>query len=501
MQNNASTKLLTGRTYLLLAFVILLSFLTYFYRYAYPPHVYWDENYHIASAQKYLNGVYFMEQHPPLGKMLAALGEKILSPNEKTDQFLTTDYGTDFPADFSFAGYRFFSALLGWLTAPLLFLIFLLLTRNNLVSSLLSFFYIFDNGLIVHLRGAMLEGPLLFFCTLFLLLFFLALELKEDPKKFTWLSILLGVSFALILTTKVLGLIFILFFGAFALTLLPDFARIAKFAVLSFFGFVVVYCGVWYIHFASGSRIVPELPDNGYYQASAQYKNILAVQKNKSPAAFPVMLRDSLKYVSHYNNGAPRLDLCKDDENGSPFFLWPLGARTINYRWETPGNGSYRYLYLQSNPVVWLSAFASVLLAICFLVGSFFFRLQEPLKNPYLLSIFTGTYIAYMIAVSRIDRVLYLYHYFIPLLFSFIIFALVFMEIRNIGKWRVTEWQKTIGLMVLAAFIFAAHQFFRPLTYYEPITDSQFKKREWLGVWELSCVRCQKVSPLVIPTK
>ena len=53
--------------------VLAVSYFTYFKNYDYPPSVFWDENYHIASAQKYLTGVMFMEAHPPLGQLFVAL--------------------------------------------------------------------------------------------------------------------------------------------------------------------------------------------------------------------------------------------------------------------------------------------------------------------------------------------------------------------------------------------------------------------------------------------
>jgi len=53
--------------------ILAVSYFTYFKNYDYPPSVFWDENYHIASAQKYLTGVMFMEAHPPLGKLFVAL--------------------------------------------------------------------------------------------------------------------------------------------------------------------------------------------------------------------------------------------------------------------------------------------------------------------------------------------------------------------------------------------------------------------------------------------
>ena len=484
-----------------LFFITLLSFLTYFYRYSEPQRVYWDENYHIASAQKYLHGVFFMEQHPPLGKLLIALGEKMFHPNARTDQFLATDYGREFGDDFSFTGYRFFSAFLAWWTAPLLFLIFLLLTRNTLFSVLLSFLYVFDNALIVHLRGAMLEGPLIFFSALTIFLFLLLLEKRENVRLSRLLSIGFGVSFALVAATKVLGLVFILLLPVYLWTLRYRWKTILRRTGYFLLGFAVVYAGIWQTHFALGRRVVPELPDKGYYQASIAYKQLITEGKTGSLFAFPLMLRDSIKFIPHYNRGTPRLDLCKADENGSPFYLWPFGGRSINFRWETPDSNEYRYLYLQSNPVVWLVSFAGVLVGAALLLGSVLFDLRTPLRNRFLLTVFTGLYASYMIAIASIGRVLYLYHYFIPLVLSFLILGIVVMELQRIGGWKLTEHRKTVALLVFAGLIFASYEFYRPLTYYEPLTDAQFKRRMVLPVWELACVHCEKVNGVAVPCK
>lgn len=554
-----------------LGFVLLLSYFTYFHRYTYPPYVYWDENYHIASAQKYLHGTYFMEQHPPLGKLLIAAGEAILRPNPQSDQYLGTDYATNFPEGFSFAGYRMFPAMLAWFTAPLLFGIFYLLSRRNpLNATLLSFLYIFDNALIVHHRGAMLEGPFLFFCALNLFAFLLLWH-ETSKKKFIWWSVLFGASFAALVTTKVLGLALILllpaiawrlltsrrdllmFSGIVAAFLFPFIAYISVatyleliqvtvqwpspwtvtiFTGLMLIGFVVllwkllprsravsvllmamipafliVYCSVWYVHFATGKAINPSLPDQGYYQASEEYKGFLAEGTTAGIAAFPYMLRDSLKYVTFYNAGAPRLDLCKTDENGSPWFFWPLGARSINYRWATPGQlpgqsadqQTYSYLYLQANPVIWWSALLGLLMAagICF--AYVFFPTREPFRNLPLLGIFFGIYLSFCIAVSQIGRVLYLYHYFLPLMLSFLVLAIVIDNIGTVWKWKVTEQGRTFALMAFAFLIFAGFQFYRPLTYYEPITNAQVERRALLPLWGLHCVNCERNDPLVVP--
>ncbi|MDD5751038.1 MAG: phospholipid carrier-dependent glycosyltransferase [Candidatus Peribacteraceae bacterium] len=495
-------RVLRSPAVLLGLFIFVLSFLTYFQNYTYPPALFWDENYHIASAQKYLNGVYFMEPHPPLGKLLIALGEQLLHPNNQpTDSFLVTDYARELPAGFSFAGYRLFPTLFGWLAAPLLYLILLLLLRNPPSAAVFSFLYVFDNALIVHTRGAMLDSTLIFFCLLAILAFLLQIAWRNDRKKFLLASALFGAAFGAAATTKETGMILLLLPCFLGWKLWPDRDAIGRGLLTALVAFAVVFVSVWYTHFALGSRIQPSLPDQGFYQASDAYKNILINGQNRSPAAFPVMLRDSFKFMGHYARGVPRLDLCKNDENGSPFFLWPLGARSISYRWETPDGSAYRYLYLQANPVVWWMSFGGVLLGIALLLASLVVPFRKPLTDRFLLTVFVTLYVCYMAAISQLGRVMYLYHYFPPLLFGFIILALVTRELKQLGPVQLTEQRRKISLLVFGFLIFATFQFYRPFTYYQPLTDAQFARRNIFPMWGLTCVHCERVNGMAIPCK
>ncbi len=483
-------------------FVILTSFFTYFYRYNYPQAVYWDEPYHIAAAEKYLSGIFFMEQHPPLGKLLLAAGEEIVNANPKDDAFIGTDYATNIEPSFSYAGYRLLPSLLAWLTAPILFLIFLFFTKNPALSALLAFVYIFDNAEIVHNRGAMIDSPLTFFGMLLILLFLYVQNPKQKKlSRHLVLSLLFGVTFGLVMCTKVVGLIFILLFPAAIIRMFPQWRKIFLFCGVSFIGFLIAFITVWQIHFSLGSRIVPELNNDGYYQASDQYKDILKQKMNGSLRSFPVMIRDSINFVAFYNKGVPRLDLCKPDENGSPAYFWPLGARSINYRWEKLADGSFKYLYLQSNPVAWLCGLLGVVLTAFFLLSRILLPSGKPLKHGYLMLVFFGMYCSYMLAISQLGRVMYLYHYFIPLLFSFILFGLVVDSVESFGRWKLYEHRKIVGMTLLGLAIFGAFQFYRPLTYYGPIRDAAFRRRAILPLWELSCVDCQKTSGLVVPVQ
>lgn len=473
-----------------LLFILVLSFFTIFYGYQTPQHFFWDENYHVASAQKYLNGTFFMEPHPPLGKMLIALGEKVLHRNAENNQFIGTDYAQNPPEGFSFTGYRFFPVILAWLTAPLLFCIFFVLTGRSLWSIFLSFLYVFDNALIVHLRGAMLEGPLLFFSVLTILAFLLCTRKHADRTAFAWSSFLFGFAFAGVMLTKVFGLVLVLLVPALVLLLRKNRGAFRRFLLWSAVGFLPFYILIWQLHFAIASNVNPILPDGGTYQASATYKKILSSHTTTSLLSFPVMWRDSVKFVSHYEAGVPVLNLCKKDENGSPWFLWPFGGRAINYRWETPNGDAYRYLYLQANPAIWMLGLVGIVGGGALLLCSVFAPLKDPLRSRGLLLTFFSVYVSYMIAISTITRVMYLYHYFIPLIVSFILFALVMTECTAFGHIRLKEVQRTASLLIIGLLIFVSYQFYRPLTYYEPITDSQFQKRVLLRIWDLHCVRC-----------
>lgn len=485
-------------------FVLVASYFTYVHNFSNPQSLFWDENYHIASAQKYLNGIHFMEPHPPLGKMFVALGEYLLDENPVDDQFIGTDYGKHLPPGFSFTGYRLFPTLFGWLTAPVLFLIFLILTRNALWATFLSFFYVFDTALIVHSRAAMLDSTMLFFSATTILFYLLALDahrrgqVPSNPPARPRVPVpvlLFGISFGLLAATKVLGVALILLLLPMLWTLRKDRRKMFRTLFTFAAGAAVIYLGIWQLHLSITKEVNPVLPDQGYYQASEEYKELLDAGKTN----LAVMLRDHLAFLPHYEKGVPRLDMCKSDENGSPWFLWPFGGRTINYRWETADGDLYRYLTLQVNPAVWFLGLLGIILSVIIVGASLLFPGRSKFQNLFHIIVFLSIYVAYMVAIARIDRVMYLYHYFIPLILSFILFGLALQEIRQIGRWVVTDTRRTNILLGCAVLIFAAFQIYRPLAYYEPLSDEQVKRRNVLAIWELHCARCARESMLVVP--
>lgn len=480
--------------------VLIASYFTYFKNYDYPSAVFWDENYHIASAQKYLEGAMFMETHPPLGKLFVALGEYALRPNKtvpvnELHKFTQTDYIKDFPAGYSFAGVRFFSVFFAWLSALLFFYIFYFISKNPHTALLFSSLYIFENAMITHSRAAMLEGSHLFFILLTVLYF---IHLFQKKNQITILNYLIfGALAGFAISIKATGAIVFLLFPFLwvwtkkATSLVASHKRQAMSLMRNFIykglifiiGAGLVFISVWQIHFSLGKKI----EGDKIYKASEQYKTIIADGEAGKWKNFPTAFKDNMAFMANYNKGVPVLDVCKPDENGSHPMTWPLGDKSINYRWEKNGDG-VRYMYLQSNPVIWFLGLIAVILSITLLASKFIFKL--PVKDKkifYLIAVFAALYLFYMAMMLNITRVMYLYHYFIPLTFSLI---LVYLQFNYLFGELLTRKPKVIylSIIILVVSIVWTYNFFSPFSYYQPLTTEQFNKRMWFDFWKLKPV-------------
>lgn len=486
---------------------LILAIFTFGVNYSQPPANYWDEVYHISSAEKYREGVFFMEPHPPLGKLLIASGEQVLQPNKSIDlsSFVHTDQIKEFPSGYSFAGVRLFPVIFAILTAPLLFLLLARLVRNPHIAIVFASFYIFDNALVLHLRGAMLEGIQLFFIVSSLLYFTMLWQQKAVVK--WWQFGLLGIAIGLNVSTKVNGLVlgllpFILLLrddaNIFALTgsiknRIYSALKIFSKPIVSLLTLILVFASVFYIHFAIATKVI----DNKYYGASDsqvvssdRYKDILNNGQAKDLTNFIYQLGANIKYIDVYNNKVPQLKLGDVNENGSSPWTWPIGNKTIAYRWQqhTDDNGikTVSYLYLVPNPVVWLIALIGVILSLSLIISRLIFGL--PIRNVrifYLICIFALLYISYMVGVLQIHRVMYLYHYFIPLVLSFALGALIFAYLFNYLVKSDKQWIFYSLLLIIFFAVFISFAFYSPLTYYKPLNESQFQMRNILPAWQM----------------
>lgn len=467
--------------------VIFVAFFTYFRNYQNPPNLFWDENYFIASAYKYINGSFFMEPHPPLGKLLIAAGELIFKPNIKLDSanFIDTDYIKDIPAGFSFIGVRFFPVLAATLSAGLFYLIFLLILKTPVLAGLFSGLYLFDNALIVHSRGAMLDSIQIFFFLATLTWFVYLIESKKYTLRYYLiLGLLIGLALSVKLNSWVLLLLIpVLYYfeNKQKKRKISDVISIGidrTFIVI--ISILIIFLGTYYLHVRLANTVI----NNNYHQTTKEYKKILLQKKTSYLANAPLMIRDQLLFIPHYEKGVPAYDVCKADENGSQPWTWPFGNKTINYRWEKSGD-KVQYLYLQSNPLIWGVGILSIILSVVLLLSKFIFGLKIKDKRLFqILMILLLQYFAYMLSILTLKRVMYLYHYFLPLLLSLISSGALFSYFYHdqINR-RKRLFYAGVGLFMVMVFL--CFLLFSPFTYYQPLTPAQFYLRNWFPWWHL----------------
>jgi dolichyl-phosphate-mannose--protein O-mannosyl transferase len=617
-----------------------------------PQSLFWDENYHIASANRYMRGEYFMEYHPPLGKLIIALGEKIFNLNANLDTSMVsgftekacvngTCYGKDdCPKDkqcvieksvgndqdsipyisgmdvkfrqgfvpqngeqavFNFFGVRFFPVMFAWLASIVLFYIIYLLTKNQHVAFVFSLAYVFDNAIIVHSRGAMLDGIQLFFVLVSLA--YLIRTFQKNLYSFKH-YVIFGMLVGLVVATKVNGLIlaplallfalrefftlssniqdqvkglaqkfvplflisfvfnyiaskfllnlksikdvsdpvlleninmrnqastsiFVLFlilttflifyFGnkiinnffksqgqfesksiqtnsvKFSDYLINITGKLAAFALMV----GVVFCAVFFVHFSLAKT---PIGNNNFAKFTSEAtKEAIKTGQTGNLAFFIPQLQDNLKYISESQKGVPAWDPTKgDNEAGSLPFTWPVGNHAIRYyasaytKSETVAgqiNQNVRYtsyLYLVVNLTVWLLVLIGVLLSLALIISRFVFGYkvdqdQKSQQSFWWMSLFTGLYVAYMISVMQIERVMYLYHYFLPLIFGLIGSAVLFgyyFQKRN--KLIMAGLLIFIGILIFLNFLY-----FAPFSYNFDFTEETFDARRWLKYWGL----------------
>ena len=213
-----------------------------------------------------------------------------------------------------------------------------------------------------------------------------------------------------------------------------------------------------------------------------------------------VGVKAQMLYADLYARGVPKLDVKKADENGSYPANWIVGNKTISYRWQATsidksGNTDFKfvaYSYLVANPVAWAVGLVGVLLSTILVFAKWIFGLEilkENQSNFVFINIFWIAWSGYMFSVLRIDRVMYLYHYFPPLVISFVLAILCFQFLFKIHKNNpvIKEQMIYFGFFV-ATLIFATFLFFAPFTYSTPIDCEGFRSRNSFEFWQMKSV-------------
>ena len=445
----------------------------------YPRAIIFDETYFIPTTQRYLNNVFFQESHPPLAKLLITLGQVLVHPESRPNDFSGVEkINRELPADQDMTGYRLMPALFGLLTPLLVFLILGAILHREVYAFVIALFVAFDNALIVQARAALIDSFLLVFCLAAILLFVRMVKRGGLGTAALW-----GVVIGCAASVKLTGLFVLVLFGAYLARLVfaHRFRQTILTALVFASAFAVTFLGVWQIHFSIASKL-----GANDYGISEEHRRILQGIDTPDPfTRFAVQFRDALEYQQRYEAGVPKLDLSKPDEIGSPWYLWLVGGRAIDYRWETPDGTFYRYIYLLGNPITWLVSLIGVIAGTALVLSDLLFRFLRA-GNRLWLYVLVLLYWSYMIPMFIIPRVMYLYHYFPPMLIGVMLFGIVLWQAQTLTPNLKRD--TMVVALILLVFMFWVY---KPLTYYDPLTREQFQQRNIFPAWDLRCVGCK----------
>jgi dolichyl-phosphate-mannose-protein mannosyltransferase len=476
------------------AFIFILTLVVFGNITSLPNQTIWDETYFIPSVQKYLDNTFFMEAHPPLSKLIITAGEVLINPNTDYDNLnpiaklcmsLTyidyndskislLDYRKIYPnaieksklnnfnnineenkldRGYSYCGVRFMPTLFALFIPILIYYLILILTANKYLALFSSFLVIFENALITHYRAAMLDGIQMVFILLTLIFFSKIIKSGKIEWNCNWFLMLVFSSLALACKHNA---VFLMIFPLLLITKKINVKSIMG-LVVSYSVILLIYSSVFFVHINNGRVYAANKQDRiGYYNADSQTKDYL----NKTSTDFNYfgILKSNMEYMQNHHLNVPLLDPTNPNENGSYPTSWVFMKKIINYN-----NNSVesKKLTLVGNPIIWALSLIAALLSIWNLFKVVFKK--ELFHNKYhlYLIIYFGLYSGYFLLMCLTSslRVMYLYHYFIGFVLTFILLAL------NI---KLNNWDSKNNLPVFIAlfvFILIGYCLIFPFTY------------------------------------
>ncbi|XP_052873270.1 protein O-mannosyltransferase 1 [Anopheles cruzii] len=241
--------------------LLLLSFVTRFYRITHPGGVVFDEIHFGKFVSLYLKNTFYFDQHPPLGKLLiaGAAGAVGYSGN-----FEFPKIGSEYDASVPIFALRFVPALCGSLLAPIVYSILRQVKLGQGISILGGLLIIFDNALLTHSRFILMESMLLFFAALGILMVLKFVQAQPFSGRWWALGALAASCLTAAVLVKFVGfysyLLAVYIMGRHVWMELPDRRRssaprlvlkVVASIVLMVSVSIAVYLACFYVHFAT----------------------------------------------------------------------------------------------------------------------------------------------------------------------------------------------------------------------------------------------------------
>ncbi|BBD59977.1 family 39 glycosyl transferase [Nostoc sp. HK-01] len=449
-----------------------------------------DEIYYAKFGNNYLTHVSFFDGHPPLGKLIIALGIWLGSHVPFWHESVNGLTGSlRSPWD-----YRWINAFLGSFIPLLIAGIAYQLSSRRSFALIAGLFTAVDGIFIVESRYALINIYIVLFGLLGHWLFLLALNNQRQKRKLC--LIIAGIAFGCSIATKWNGLFFLA--GVYVLWIfawiwqifvtkinhndaeinqessspLQKLTQLYVWQVVLFLGVLplTVYSLIW----------IPHLQLDTKYGFIAVHKQILAFHERLG------------------GNNAEVHPYC------AAWYKWPLLTRPMAYYYQTAqkatdplpglgpelpaGAGKIIYdVHAMGNPFLWWFGVTAIIFLIGMLIASMvmFWQQQKRFTLPKNLTV--DTWIALYLVVNYatnlvpwmgVSRCAFIYHYMTAVVFAFLAIAWFVDQCLRSYYRPLQAIGVTISLMILVAFVY-----WLPIYLGLPITSADYKLRMWFNSW------------------
>jgi len=425
--------------YVCIAISLGISLFTHFYLFGEPNSVVFDEVYFGNFTNYYLKHEYFFDIHPPLGKQMLYIGAKVLGyKGDLVFGHISQPYPNK---DYKLL--RFWPSLAASLISPVIFITLRLNGVSlcwSLSSSLLP---AFDNSMLVESRFILIDSFLWLFAALSIMFCSFTIKRPNRAKKF---AILTGIFVGSTISTKFTGAG--VTFGVIAAYITHfNLVKAIELLFISGFSALLVFIGSFYFHFIHLYN-----PGMGcrYHQPG------FCEKLHNRNIFYPFLATfDTIGRMLRSNFG-----IQQTHSYASKWWQWPLMLGKGNWMWFVDD----RNLWCVGSPVVWYYAFDGVIL---WLVYSLW---KKGLGDSLWIMI---AYLASYLPFAHVGRVMWNYHYIIPLEISIQLSAII------VSKIAPKSYVLSILLVVCAIY---AYYIQMPITYGLPISQQKLKKimfKQW----------------------
>ncbi|KAK8894078.1 hypothetical protein M9Y10_022510 [Tritrichomonas musculus] len=473
---------------LIIIFLTFLSFWTRNFMIQYPDKVVFDEFHFGGFTNNYINGIYFDDIHPPLGKLILFLFAKInqydgnFDFHNKKENYEGVDY----------IGIRQCPALFATFCSPLIYIGLRCYGLSLLSSFTAAFMVLCENSMIVEGRFILTDGILHFFTCLSIMS--TGIVLTQHPYTLSWWISLFfnGFSVGCSVSTKLTSLSLCPFIGLIHILQVIEIhqnqvIKEKKIISTDFICDIIIRACVLifmiiFIFFTSYTFHFILLPYRGSSTSWIGYSFQKSLLDKDSPNKnWTLRTQDqsllknivNLNIQMHKNN----MHVTSDHPYASNWYSWPF----LTGKWVLFYSEGSKHIMCHGQAFNVYAGTLTVIFIFTFGIFCLIFSKKVPhdIKvNWWLPASFAFGYCASYFPFAFIKRAMFFYHYIIPIIFGIITFT---TTVDNL----LINHQVIRAIILTSAQIITAIAFFfwSPWTYGIPMED--FDIRLWNKKWQM----------------